>query len=72
MSVVPSQQLRASQAATHLDHLCALDIDSKASYVRLSGIICTIGKHSVISTQSIYLGEKLIKIRLFDYLTFCC
>lgn len=46
MSVVPSQQSRAAKAASHLDHMCALDIDSKASYVRLSGIICTIGPAS--------------------------
>jgi len=44
MSQVPSKQSRAAAAATQLDHMCALDIDSKASYVRLSGIICTIGK----------------------------
>jgi pyruvate kinase len=42
-SQVPRMQLQAADASTHLDHMCALDIDSKASYVRLSGIICTIG-----------------------------
>lgn len=31
-------------ANTHIDHLCSLDINTKASRVRLSGIICTIGK----------------------------
>lgn len=37
-------QLQAADAETHLDHRCALDINSRASFVRLSGIICTIGK----------------------------
>lgn len=42
-SFVPRMQLQAAGASSQLDHVCALDIDSKASYVRLSGIICTIG-----------------------------
>jgi pyruvate kinase len=33
-------------AATNIDHLCSLDINTKASRVRLSGIICTIGPAS--------------------------
>lgn len=44
MSNVPRMQMVAADAASHLDHMCALDIDSKANFVRLSGIICTIGK----------------------------
>lgn len=29
---------------THLDYMSSLDIDVEAQFVRLSGIICTIGK----------------------------
>ncbi|CAG7666883.1 unnamed protein product [Allacma fusca] len=43
---VPQQQLLAARAVCHLDHICALDIDSKAPRNRLSGIICTIGPAS--------------------------
>lgn len=43
---VLENQLGAASAVTHLDHICALDIDSKAPRHRLSGIICTIGPAS--------------------------
>lgn len=43
---VPPLQMQAAEATTQLDHMCALDIHSKASFVRLSGIICTIGPAS--------------------------
>ncbi|XP_044262916.1 pyruvate kinase-like isoform X1 [Tribolium madens] len=45
-SSVPPLQREAADASTHLDHMCALDIQSKAPFVRLSGIICTIGPAS--------------------------
>ncbi|OXA56448.1 pyruvate kinase isoform X2 [Folsomia candida] len=40
---VPSGQLVSASATTYLEHMCALDIDSKAPRHRLTGIICTIG-----------------------------
>nr|CAD7572492.1 unnamed protein product [Timema californicum] len=46
--IVPRMQLQAIDAKTQLDHLSSLDIDSNSSYVRLSGIICTIVKQMFI------------------------
>jgi len=43
MSEIAPQQLQAAQAYTYVDQKAALDIDSKPSVERLSGIICTIG-----------------------------
>jgi pyruvate kinase len=37
------QQLAAAYAATHLESMCELDIDSPPHVHRMSGIICTIG-----------------------------
>jgi pyruvate kinase len=34
---------QVAEAASYLEHLCKLEIDSKVPFVRLSGIICTIG-----------------------------
>ncbi|CAG2107330.1 unnamed protein product [Medioppia subpectinata] len=39
-------QSKANEADSMLDHLSALDIDSKPQSIRLSGIICTIGPAS--------------------------
>lgn len=40
----PGQQQGVSNATSYLEHICKLDINSQASFMRLSGIICTIGK----------------------------
>lgn len=44
-------------ANTHIDHLCSLDINTKASRVRLSGIICTIGPASA----KVEMLEKMVE-----------
>ncbi|XP_015118194.1 pyruvate kinase [Diachasma alloeum] len=48
---------RAQTEQSHLDHMCALDIDSRAAFYRLSGIICTIGPAS----RSVEMLEKMIE-----------
>ncbi|XP_028159561.1 pyruvate kinase-like isoform X2 [Ostrinia furnacalis] len=53
----PAMQAAAANAGTHLQHINALDIDSKASYVRLSGIICTIGPAS----RDVAMLEKMME-----------
>lgn len=39
-----TSQLLHDNTTTHLDYMSTLDIDVEAQFVRLSGIICTIGK----------------------------
>uniref|UniRef100_A0A0A9YKR8 Pyruvate kinase n=1 Tax=Lygus hesperus TaxID=30085 RepID=A0A0A9YKR8_LYGHE len=46
-SQAPALQFRAASAPTFLDHLCELNIYSKASFIRHSSIICTIGPVSM-------------------------
>ena len=37
------QQMAAAFAATHLESMCELDIDSQPHIHRMTGIVCTIG-----------------------------
>ncbi|KAG8265864.1 hypothetical protein J6590_084458 [Homalodisca vitripennis] len=46
-----TSQSEAANAASQLDHMCALDITSRASFIRLSGIICTIGELPGVSYE---------------------
>ncbi|XP_017796846.1 PREDICTED: pyruvate kinase-like isoform X3 [Habropoda laboriosa] len=48
---------QALYAQSQLDHMCALDIENHGSFVRLSGIICTIGPAS----RSVETLEKMIE-----------
>jgi len=54
---VPQEQMRAANMESYLDHMCALDIDSKAPRNRLSGIVCTIGPAS----SSVEMLEKMME-----------
>ncbi|KAG5339490.1 KPYK kinase, partial [Acromyrmex heyeri] len=47
----------AVYSQSQLDHMCALDIDSEVPFVRLSGIICTIGPAS----RSVEILEQMIE-----------
>nr|XP_045614197.1 pyruvate kinase PKM-like [Procambarus clarkii] len=57
MSKVRPMQLEAANAYSQVDHMCALDIDSRPFSQRLSGIICTIGPVS----RSVEMLEQMME-----------
>jgi pyruvate kinase len=60
-----SEQMRAGKALCYLDHMCDLDIDSKAPRNRLSGIICTIGpasKDPAVLEQMMETGMNIARM----------
>jgi len=51
------QQIASAYAATHLESMCELDIDSPPHAHRMSGIICTIGP----ACRSVEMLQKMIQ-----------
>lgn len=49
-------QTKAANAISNLDHLCQLDPNAKTAFIRLTGLICTIGPAS----QSPEMLEKMM------------
>lgn len=67
MSTVAPMQLGAANAFTHVDHMAALDIDSKPFTKRLSGIICTIGPVSRSVEMLVQMMEAGMNIARMNF-----
>lgn len=51
---------KVNTATSYLEHMCALDIDSKTKFVRLSGIVCTIGECTDIIYYTTYTVQYIL------------
>lgn len=51
-------QMKAAEANSALDHLCSLDPNAKTAFIRLTGLICTIGPVS----RSPEMLEKMMNV----------
>ncbi|XP_066960087.1 pyruvate kinase-like isoform X4 [Macrobrachium rosenbergii] len=67
MSNVAPMQLGAANAFTQVDHMAALDIDSKPFTKRLSGIICTIGPVSRSVEMLVQMMEAGMNIARMNF-----
>ncbi|XP_018334928.1 pyruvate kinase isoform X2 [Agrilus planipennis] len=64
--VLPSQ-LQAADAVSHLEHMCALNITSKVSLVRRTGIVCTIGPASRDPEMLVQMMETGMNIARLNF-----
>ncbi|KAK7077970.1 hypothetical protein SK128_011926 [Halocaridina rubra] len=67
MSSVAPMQLGAANAFTQVDHMAALDIDSRPFSKRLSGIICTIGPVSRSVEMLVQMMEAGMNIARMNF-----
>lgn len=56
-------QMKAANAVSNLDHLCQLDPNAKTAFIRLTGLICTIGLYYLVFTLLLFL-LKLISSQI--------
>lgn len=56
-------QMKAAEAISALDHLCQLDPNAKTAFIRLTGLICTIGMNVLRYFLNIFKSTYILKDR---------